>query len=163
MSTPEHASSPPTAADDARILSDTSLLLQRVVAGGFLLPHGLAKLFGWFGGPGLTGFAAELQGFGLPSTAPIPFLLAFLQTAFGLLVALGAWTRLAAMLSMLFVAVTATVSVPAGWFWNQHGAEYPVFWAVVLFTLMLTGGGRFSLDTTLRRRHLPGYEDECCD
>ncbi len=154
---------PPSPAADAHVLFDTALLVQRIVAGGFLLPHGLAKLFGWFDGPGITGFAAELQGFGLPSSAPFPFVLALLQTAFGLFVLLGAWTRLNAMLAMLFVAVTATVSVPSGWFWNHHGAEYPVFWAAVLFSLMLTGGGRYALDTLIRRRHLPGYEDECCD
>ena len=33
---------------------DLALLMLRVAAGGFLLPHALGKLFGWFGGPGLA-------------------------------------------------------------------------------------------------------------
>ena len=47
--------------------TSAGLLVLRLAAGGFLLPHGLGKLLGWFGGPGIAGFAAELQHFGLPS------------------------------------------------------------------------------------------------
>ncbi|KRG70694.1 DoxX family protein [Pseudoxanthomonas dokdonensis] len=149
---------------DAQLLLDVALLVQRIVAGGFMLPHGLAKLLGWFGGPGLAGFASELQAFDLPSSAPVALLLAVLQTTLGALVLLGAWTRLSALLAMAFIAVTATLSVSAGWFWNHHGAEYPLFWAAILFALMLTGGGRFALDVHIIRRYrLPGYEDPCCD
>ncbi|HAL22860.1 MAG TPA: hypothetical protein DCP40_09050, partial [Stenotrophomonas sp.] len=75
---------------------DLALLMLRVAAGGFLLPHALGKLLGWFGGPGLGGFAGELRGFGLPSTAPLPLLLALLQVLSGLAVLLGWQTRVAA-------------------------------------------------------------------
>ncbi|WP_202843445.1 DoxX family protein [Luteimonas saliphila] len=145
------------------LLLDTALVTLRIAAGGFLLPHGLAKLFGWFDGPGLSGFAAELQGFALPSFAPFPGILAFLQTLLGLSVLLGAWTRLSATLAMVFIGVTVILNISNGWFWNHHGAEYPVFWSLVLFSLLLMGGGHYSLDTLIRRYHLPGYEDECCD
>lgn len=141
-------------------LVDAALLLQRAVAGGFLLPHGLAKLLGWFGGPGITGFAAELQTFGFPSSAPIPFLLAALQTLLGVLVLLGAWTRLSAVLAVLFIAVTVLVAVPNGWFWNHHGIEYPLFWTAILLSLVLTGGGRWSLDRLMRRHRVVVYEDD---
>jgi len=135
---------------------DVGLLLVRIVAGGFLLPHGLGKLFGWFGGPGLGGFAAELHGFGLPAAAPLPLLLAGAQTGFGLLVLFGAATRLAAFFAALFLATTVVLSVSSGWFWMHHGVEYPVMWTALLLAIALTGPGRWSVDHAAASRRNTG-------
>lgn len=142
------------AADQAprQLLDDFGLLLLRLVAGGFLLPHGLGKLFGWFNGPGLDGFAAELQGFGLPGFAPLPLLLALAQTGLGVLVMVGAWTRWSALMASLFLAMTVVLSASHGWFWMHHGMEYPLLWALVLFALSLTGAGALSVDHYLGHR-----------
>ncbi|MBO9792665.1 MULTISPECIES: DoxX family protein [Xanthomonas] len=129
----------------------SALLMLRIAGGGFLLPHGLGKLLGWFGGPGLTGFAAELQQFGLPSAAPLPLLLALMQTLSGLAVLLGMWTRASSALAALFIATTVLVAIPNGWFWMHGGMEYPLMWMVVLLSLAAVGGGDWSLDR-LRRR-----------
>ncbi|MBV6871744.1 DoxX family protein [Xanthomonas euvesicatoria] len=129
----------------------SALLMLRIAGGGFLLPHGLGKLLGWFGGPGLTGFAAELQQFGLPSAAPLPLLLALMQTLSGLAVLLGMWTRASAALAALFIATTVLVAMPNGWFWMHGGMEYPLMWMVVLLSLAAAGGRDWSLDR-LRRR-----------
>ncbi|MBO9740906.1 DoxX family protein [Xanthomonas axonopodis pv. begoniae] len=128
----------------------SALLMLRIAGGGFLLPHGLGKLLGWFGGPGLTGFAAELQQFGLPSAAPLPLLLALVQSLSGLAVLLGVWTRFSAALAALFIATTVLVAVPKGWFWMHGGVEYPLMWMVVLLAVAAVGGGDWSLDR-LRR------------
>ena len=130
---------------------DAALLLVRIAGGGLLLPHGLGKLFGWMGGPGLDGFAAELAGFGLPSTAPLPLLLALLQTLGGLAVLLGVGTRIAAVLTTGFIAVTAWIALGHGWFWMHGGVEYPAMWLLCLLALAFAGGGRWSIDG-LRRR-----------
>ena len=74
---------------------DLALLILRVAAGGFLLPLALGKLFGWFNGPGLAGFAGELRGFGLPAAAPLPLLRALLQVVAGTAVMLGWQARIA--------------------------------------------------------------------
>lgn len=127
-------------------------LLLRIAAGGFMLPHGLGKLFGWFGGPGIVGFASELQGFGLPHAAPLPLLLALVQTLAGLAVALGLWTRWSSLLAGAFIAMTAWVGAPNGWFWMHHGIEYPLMWTLALLAIALLGAGPWSLDAWLASR-----------
>ncbi|MGQ9448780.1 DoxX family protein [Xanthomonas citri pv. bilvae] len=129
----------------------SALLMLRIAGGGFLLPHGFGKLLGWFGGPGLTGFAAELHQFGFPSAAPLPLLLALVQTLSGLAVLLGVWTRASAALAALFIATTVLAAVPKGWFWMHGGMEYPLMWMLVLLALAAAGGGDWSLDRPRRR------------
>ncbi|AWH49841.1 DoxX family protein [Isoptericola jiangsuensis] len=125
---------------------DMALLILRVAAGGFLLPHALGKLFGWFGGPGLAGFAGELRGFGLPAVAPLPLLLALLQVASGLAVLLGWQTRIAALAAAAFIAFTALLALPKGWFWMRGGTEYPLMWTLALLAIALAGPGAWALD-----------------
>lgn len=126
--------------------ASVGLVLLRIAAGGFLLPHGLGKLFGWFGGPGLDGFAGELEHFGLYPGAPLPLLLALTQTLLGLLVLAGAWTRLAALAAAAFLAATVALNLANGWFWMHGGVEYPVLWLLTHLTLAATGGGALSID-----------------
>jgi len=133
------------------------LLILRLAAGGFLLPHGLGKLLGWFGGPGIAGFAAELQHFGLPSAAPLPLLLAALQTALGLLVVVGAFTRIAALGSAAFLAVTVALNLSHGWFWMHGGIEYPVLWLLANLALALIGPGALSVDALRTSRARNAY------
>lgn len=134
------------------------LLVLRLAAGGFLLPHGLGKLLGWFGGPGIAGFAAELQHFGLSSAAPLPLLLAALQTVLGLLVVVGAFTRIAALGSAAFLAVTVALNLSHGWFWMHGGIEYPALWLLANLAVALTGPGTLSFDAwrTTRARNVHG-------
>lgn len=126
---------------------DLALLILRVAAGGFLLPHALGKLFGWFGGPGLGGFADEMRGYRLPAAAPMPLLLATLQVLAGAAVLLGWQTRAAALLAAAFLAFTALLALPKGWFWMRGGMEYPVLWTTALLAVALAGPGAWSLDS----------------
>lgn len=125
---------------------DLALLLLRLSAGGFLLPHALGKLFGWFDGPGLAGFAAELRGFGLPARAPLPLLLATVQVLAGLALLLGWHGRAAALVAAGFIGFTALLALPKGWFWMRGGIEYPLAWTAALLALALAGPGAWALD-----------------
>lgn len=137
---------------DPQLRADQNIgvFLLRLCAGGFLLPHGLGKLFGWLGGPGLSGFATELEHFGLPSGPPIPLLLAVAQTALGLFVAVGLWTRVTAVCAGLLLAFTVVLNAPNGWFWMQGGVEYPLLWSIVLLAIALLGAGSPSIDAWRR-------------
>ena len=160
---PRFADLPAAEQAPRQLLDGAGLSLLRIAAGGFLLPHGLGKLFGWFDGPGLQGFAEELQGFGLPSFTPVPLLLALAQVSLGVLVLAGAWTRWSALLASLFLAMTVVLSASSGWFWMHHGMEYPLLWTLVLFALALTGAGPFSVDHLLGHRLQKRDEGVCVD
>ena len=124
---------------------DQGLLGLRLAAGGFLLPPALGKLFGWFGGPGLNGFADERRGYGRPAPVPAPLLLAVVQVLCGLAVLLGWQTCAAACIGALFLATTAVLALPKGWFWMRGGIEYPLFWTMALLAIALAGPGALAL------------------
>ena len=51
------------------LLTDVGLFLMRSVVGAVFVFHGAQKLFGVWGGPGLTGFATLLESLGIPYPA----------------------------------------------------------------------------------------------
>jgi putative oxidoreductase len=141
----------PALARITRALAPLGEPLVRVTAGLFLLPHGLQKLFGWFGGYGLdaTGqfFASKL---GLP--AGLATIAAFIEVFGGLALALGLFTRPAAALVFAMMAVAVVqVHLGAGFFWTAGGWEYPAMWGLVALSFVVRGGGRFSADALIGR------------
>ena len=124
----------------------------RIAAGLFLVPHGMQKLFGSFGGYGLeaTGQFFETQlGFANGYLAALGA--GSIETFAGLFLALGLATRASAALIVGLLLVAASVHLPAGFFWTEGGWEYPVLWAAVAAMFVVKGGGRFSLDRLIGR------------
>ncbi len=124
----------------------------RIAAGLFLMPHGMQKLFGAFGGYGLEGtgqFFETQLGFSDGWTAALAA--GSVETVGGLLLALGLLTRPAAAAVGVLLLVALTVHLPNGFFWTGGGWEYPVLWAVVALSFVARGGGRFSLDRLIGR------------
>ncbi|HSK39693.1 MAG TPA: DoxX family protein [Arenibaculum sp.] len=135
-------------------LSAFSYPLVRITTGLLLMPHGAQKLFGWFGGYGLTA-TGEFFGTQLGMQPGILFaLLAGLVEFFGgLALVLGLLTRPAALgVAVLMAVAVFAVHLPSGFFWTGGGYEYPLMWGLLAVALFLGGGGRYSLD---RRFGLP--------
>lgn len=113
--------------------------LLRLVAGGFLIIHGLPK----FGNlEGVTGMVESL-GF-YPGVVWAP-LLAATETLGGLLIALGLFTRPAAFAGMIVLLVT----VYFHWIFKAEGfggAEKSLLWAAILLYFAVHGAGRLSID-----------------
>ena len=124
----------------------------RVAAGLFLVPHGMQKLFGSFGGYGLeaTGQFFETQ-LGFANGWLAALAAGSVETFAGLALALGLATRASAALIVGFLLVAASVHLPAGFFWTEGGWEYPVLWAAVAALFVAKGGGRFSVDRLIGR------------
>src|SRR5579884_3752614 len=110
----------------------SGLLLLRLVTGLIFVGHGVQKLFGLFGGHGLTGTSQMMTHLGLRPAR---------------LLAVGFITPIAALLvcGVMLVAI-AKVHWPKG-FWNsQGGYEYNLVLLAVAVAIGIMGAGQFSLD-----------------
>ncbi|MCO6440614.1 MAG: DoxX family protein [Nitrococcus mobilis] len=127
--------------------------LVRVTAGLMLMPHGAQKLFGWFGGYGLTAtgehFAANL---GLEPGLLFALLAGLIEFFGGLALVLGLLTRPAALIVAVFMAVIVSIHLPNGFFWPNGGFEYPLMWGLIALAIFFRGGDRYSLDARLGLR-----------
>jgi len=134
---------------------NTAPLIARWILALVILPHGLQKTLGWFGGYGLEGTLGFFtEGLG------IPFVVALAVIAIEVLgpvaLAAGFLTR-AAALSIAGVMVGAVVTVHAqnGFFMNWsgdqagQGFEYHLLVIGLATILVLRGGGAFSVDRAL--------------
>jgi putative oxidoreductase len=128
----------------------TGLLVIRLVVGLTVAAHGAQKLFGWWGGPGLSGFSAWLGQLGVPQERPSAVIAALAEFVGGLLVVLGLFTPIAALAVAgdMLVAILA-VHMTQG-FWNANsGYEFPLVVLASMVGISLTGPGRLALDSLL--------------
>ena len=121
----------------------------RIALGLIFMAHGGQKLFGWFGGYGLSataGFFAEKLGM---TPGILWATLAGSGEFFGgLLVIIGLATRFGA-LNIAIVMLVAIFKVHWPAFFAPAGIEYPMALFCSAVALLIAGGGMFSLDATL--------------
>lgn len=131
--------------------SDWGLLLIRLTFGLLMAAHGAQKLFGSFGGPGLTqtghGFAAlgYRPGKLFAVIGGLSEFLGGLGLAAGLLTPIAA----AALIGVMINAM-ATVSGAHGLWDADGGVEYSVCITVVALAVAAMGPGRLALDRFFR-------------
>jgi putative oxidoreductase len=134
--------------------TDDSLapLVIRVALGSVMLPHGMQKALGMFGG---GGFSATMQGMSQGMGIPSVFVLLIIASEFlgsiGLI--LGVATRLGAFgVFSIMTGAIFMVHLPHGffmnWFGNQagEGFEYHLLAIGMAIALMIAGGGKWSVD-----------------
>jgi putative oxidoreductase len=126
--------------------ADLSWLIIRATAGLALIPHGWPKFQ-----RGPSGVAGYLAGQGLEPSLPFAYLLIFLETIGGVMIAIGLLTRPIAALLLIEFLVIIKVHAAKGWAPSAGGAEYVVFWALILLAILLRGGGPYSVDRKLGR------------
>jgi len=123
--------------------ADLGLLVLRLGAGSFMLfGHGLPKLLGW---------AERSQRFFDPfglGPAPSLALAIFAEVGCSLAIMAGLFTRLATV-PLLVTMFVAAFMANAGEPWGKQ--ELAMTFALMFATLLLTGGGRWSADSWLRR------------
>ncbi len=136
-------------------------LIARILLGLVILPHGLQKTLGWFGGYGFTGTMGYFT-----NTLHIPWIFAFAAI---LAESLGALLLIAGFATRLAASAVATVMAVAvfmvhgehgffmNWFGNQKGEgyEYHLLALGLCAVSFVLGGGLFSLDGRLTAETSP--------
>ena len=137
---------------------DTALLILRLLLGIVFFPHGMQKVFGWFGG---NGFSASMEGFtvkmGIPALFAFLAIMAESAGALGLIV--GFLTRIAAFgIACNMVVAVAMIHYKNGFFMNWFGKqsgegfEYHILVVAIALAIMIKGGGRLSIDGWLTKK-----------
>jgi putative oxidoreductase len=129
------------------------LLVLRVVIGLIVAAHGAQKLFGWWAGPGMTGWVSAMTRMRLRPAVPWAWISALSEVGGGIGLALGLLTPLSsiAIAGSMLVAI-ALVHWPNG-FWNsKRGYEFNLSILAAVAAVAIAGPGAYSLDAVLRIR-----------
>ncbi len=137
-----------------RTRNDCPLTIIRIVAGCVMLPHGMQKMFGWFGG---AGFSGTIHGFaqrGFP--APLVFLVIMAEFFGSIGLILGFLSRIAAFgiavdMTVAAIMVTSKFGMFINWAGKQkgEGMEYQILMIGMTVAILVGGGGAFSVDRAL--------------
>jgi putative oxidoreductase len=128
--------------------------LLRAAVGLALVPHGLRLFLGYFPGTGVNigsyaRFSEVLDktGYRPGKLWAAPVLLT--EFVAGPLLALGLFSRPAALAVFILMLLSAVDHIKDGYFWNTRGIEYPAMWAIAALYFVFHGGGAVSLDRLL--------------
>jgi putative oxidoreductase len=124
--------------------ADTGILLLRLFAGlALALVHGFGKL------PPASGFVSRVGGMGFPAPELFAWAAALAEFGGGILLALGLFTRPAALIVAIHFVVVVFVAHTGDPF---RARELAMFFGIAAVTILLTGPGRYALDSIISRR-----------
>ncbi len=133
-----------------------TLLFLRATLGAVILPHGLQKVFGWYGGYGFDGTMGFFDSLGVP--AILGFLVILSDFLGSLALIAGVGTRLAAFGTIGTMAGAIFLwHWPNGFFMNWSGTqagegfELHLLALGLAFPLLIRGGGAYSVDRLIAR------------
>ena len=134
-----------------------SLLVSRLALGAVILPHGMQKALGLFGGYGFTGTMGFLQSMGMPFLVALLVILAEFVGSIGLILGLG--TRFMAFSVGLTMAGAAILGghINNGFFMNWfgvqkgEGVEYFILVVGLALALLISGSGKYSFDNLISK------------
>jgi putative oxidoreductase len=130
-------------------LWDIVWLLLRLAAGLIVVPHGMQKLFGMFGGGGLSGTAAMFDKIGYSPGSFFAPLVGGTEFIGGILLALGLFTRPAALALAIHFVFVSHFHLARGFF--NPGIEFPLLWLTVFVFFAIRGGGPLSVDSKMSK------------
>lgn len=129
---------------------DEGLLLLRVLVGVTFALHGAQKLFGWFGGGGISGTAGWFASLGFGGGRAAAVLAGMGELAGGLGLAAGLFTPLSAAAVAGTMTTAALVNNADAGFWSVNkGWELNGYLIAVALAVAVTGPGAYSLDHAL--------------
>jgi putative oxidoreductase len=125
-------------------------LAARGLIGGLMFGHGMQKLQGWFGGPGLEGTDGMMQALNMHPPRRNSILAGAVEAGGGAALVLGLGTPLvsSALIGQMLVAIRK-VHLPNGPWAANGGWEYNAVLIAALALLAEQGPGPISLDAAL--------------
>jgi putative oxidoreductase len=130
------------------------LMIVRLALGIVMLPHGLQKALGLFGGPGYSGTMAMFTSQGMP--AALAFLVILGESAGSLGLIVGFLSRIAGFgISCIMLGAIAMVHLPNGLFMNWSGKqagegfEFHILALGMALAVLVGGGGKSSVDRAI--------------
>ncbi|MCE5332805.1 MAG: DoxX family protein [Bacteroidales bacterium] len=134
------------------------LLVSRLALGAVILPHGMQKALGMFGGYGISGTLGFFESLGLPVFLGFLGILAEFVGAIGVI--LGAGTRFMAL--SIFLMMTGAMvmggHIHNGFFMNWYGVqpgegfEYFILVLGLALSLVIGGSGKYSFDNLISKK-----------
>ena len=133
---------------------DFGLFIGRIFLGAVILPHGLQKLLGMFGGAGFSSTVDFFVGSGIPAPVAILIIIGESFGALGLI--FGFLSRLAALgIAVIMLGAIFMVHLQYGffmnWFGNQagEGIEYHLLALGLSLVILIKGSGKWSIDRAI--------------
>ncbi|HUI96385.1 MAG TPA: DoxX family protein, partial [Xanthobacteraceae bacterium] len=121
----------------------------RFATGAVLAPHGINKVLN----QPISRYVETIGAKGLPFAELLAYLTFFTELVAAVCLAIGLFTRVAAVMIWIEMAVIITVfNWQFGYFWTNRGVEYALLWLLLCTAIFFRGGGRYSVD------HLIGKE-----
>jgi putative oxidoreductase len=121
--------------------------LLRLGLAAILIPKGLQKVFGMFGGGGIGGTAELFDRLGYSPGILWGTLVGFTELIAGILFLIGLFVRPAAFAIFIFMIFALHFTWTSnGWFWLNGGAEFNWLITMVTLVLLIRGAGELSVD-----------------
>ena len=138
--------------------ADIAPVIARLALGAVVFPHGAQKVFGWFGGGGISGTLGFMHGkLGIPTVFAVLAIAAEFLGSIGLVT--GTLSRVAAFgVAMVMIVATLTVHTGNGFFMNWTGAqagegfEYHILAVALAAIVMVKGAGKWSVDRAISEK-----------
>jgi putative oxidoreductase len=132
-----------------------AFLIVRLILGLSFMAHGTQKLFGWFGGGGITGTGDFFEGLGYRPGKTFAAMAACGETIGGFLTLLGAGGALGPVLIVIVMLVAiGSVHYKRGFFVANGGWELNTAYIAAAVAVAFAGNGLYSIDGYLGMRFL---------
>lgn len=135
-----------------------SLLLVRLALAIVILPHGMQKALGMYGGYGFEATVNGFVGMGIPAFLAVLVILAEFVAPILLLVGVGsrfmAFSIFLTLGGAMFIAGHVQHGFFMNWFGNQagEGIEYFILVIGMSLALVVGGAGKFAVDTLIAKK-----------
>ncbi|MTI12926.1 DoxX family protein [Sansalvadorimonas verongulae] len=126
-------------------------LALRIPVGIIFMAHGAQKLFGWFGGYGLTATGQWMASIGIEPGVLMAFLAGSAEFFGGLFLILGFLTRPSSIALAITMVVAISLHFEHGLFLSNNGYEFGLSLLAASLSLVLSGGGALSVDQIISR------------